>query len=112
MLHGPQDDLGLGRVPGDVEARLEPEPSPHGRKGGVAPAARLVPSGPQVARVRGLRRHADGVGDLSRLHLVVAEEPGMIGRPAASADVHPAGRRALERRFQMAPDPAVEPPAL
>ena len=28
-----------------------------------------------------------------------------MGRPAASADVHPAGRRALERRFQIAPGP-------
>ena len=36
----------------------------------------------------------------------------MIGRPAASAEVHPAGRRALERRFQIAPDPAVDRPAL
>ncbi len=36
----------------------------------------------------------------------------MMGSPAASAEVQPAGRSALERRFQMAPDPAVEPPAL
>ena len=30
----------------------------------------------------------------------------MIGRPAASAEVCPAGRRRLERRFQIAPLPA------
>ena len=33
--------------------------------------------------------------------------PGRIGRPAASADVHPAGRMRFERRFQIAPEPAV-----
>src|ERR1700722_20466262 len=38
--------------------------------------------------------------------------PGRIGRPAASADVHPAGRSAFELRFQIAPDTAVEPDAL
>ena len=38
--------------------------------------------------------------------------PGRIGSPAASADVQPAGRRALELRFQMAPAPAVEPNGL
>jgi hypothetical protein len=35
--------------------------------------------------------------------------PGRIGSPAASADVHPAGRRALDRRFHTAPDPARHP---
>src|SRR6266700_8057989 len=35
--------------------------------------------------------------------------PGRIGSPAASAEVQPEGRRALDRRSQMAPDPAVEP---
>ena len=33
--------------------------------------------------------------------------PGRIGRPAASADVHPAGRSLFERRLQIAPEPAV-----
>jgi hypothetical protein len=36
----------------------------------------------------------------------------MMGNPAASADVHPAGRSAFEFRFQIAPDPAVDPEAL
>ena len=35
-----------------------------------------------------------------------------MGRPAASADVQPDGRRAFESRFQMAPEAAVEPEAL
>ncbi len=35
--------------------------------------------------------------------------PGRIGRPAASAEVHPAGRSAFDLRCQIAPDPAVEP---
>ena len=34
--------------------------------------------------------------------------PGKIGSPAASADVQVAGRSALDLRFQMAPDPALE----
>ena len=29
-----------------------------------------------------------------------------MGSPAASADVQPAGRSRLERRFQIAPEPA------
>src|SRR5271154_4397377 len=37
--------------------------------------------------------------------------PGKMGRPAASAEVQPAGRRASDWRLQMAPDPAVEPEA-
>ena len=32
----------------------------------------------------------------------------MIGRPAASADVHPAGRSAFEFRSKMAPESAVQ----
>jgi hypothetical protein len=37
--------------------------------------------------------------------------PGKMARPAASADVHPDGRSAFERRSNTAPDPAVgEPP--
>ena len=32
--------------------------------------------------------------------------PGRIGRPAASADVQPAGRSLFERRLQIAPEPA------
>src|SRR3954447_24915754 len=36
--------------------------------------------------------------------------PGRIGRPAASADVHVAGRRALEFRLKTAPEPAVGRP--
>jgi len=31
-----------------------------------------------------------------------------MGSPAASADVHPAGRSLFERRFQIAPEPAVQ----
>ena len=34
--------------------------------------------------------------------------PGRIGRPAASADVQPAGRTLFERRLQIAPEPAVQ----
>ena len=34
-----------------------------------------------------------------------------MGSPAASADVQPAGRSLLERRFQIAPDPACQLPA-
>jgi len=33
--------------------------------------------------------------------------PGRIGRPAASADVQPAGRSAFEARLQIAPEPAL-----
>ena len=29
-----------------------------------------------------------------------------MARPAASADVHPSGRRSLEARFHVAPEPA------
>src|SRR5579862_2524297 len=36
--------------------------------------------------------------------------PGKIGSPAASADVHVAGRKASDCRLQMAPEPAVDPP--
>jgi len=32
----------------------------------------------------------------------------MIGKPAASAEVQPAGRRALESRLKMAPEPAFQ----
>src|SRR6202042_3581811 len=35
--------------------------------------------------------------------------PGRMGKPAASADVQPAGRSRLDRKCQMAPEPAVEP---
>src|SRR5271156_2742217 len=35
--------------------------------------------------------------------------PGRLGRPAASADVQASGRRASLRRFQIAPDPAIDP---
>src|ERR1017187_1944413 len=35
--------------------------------------------------------------------------PGRIGSPAASAEVQPAGRSALDLRFQIAPEPAVDP---
>src|SRR5690348_2851220 len=34
--------------------------------------------------------------------------PGRIGRPAASADVNPAGRRWSERRLKIAPEPALQ----
>ena len=34
-----------------------------------------------------------------------------MGRPAASAEVQPAGRSRLEVSFQIAPEPAVEPEA-
>src|SRR4029453_14814825 len=35
--------------------------------------------------------------------------PGRIGSPAASAEVQPSGRSALERMFQIAPEPARQP---
>jgi hypothetical protein len=36
---------------------------------------------------------------------------GMIGKPAASADVQPRGRRRVERSRQVAPEPAVQRPS-
>ena len=36
--------------------------------------------------------------------------PGRIGKPAASAEVKPAGRSALDLRFQIAPEPAEDWP--
>src|SRR5688572_1779048 len=60
------------------------------------------------------------VGQVKRSACVIAPaatssnraRPAKIGRPAASAEVHPAGRIALDERSKMAPDPAVqlEPP--
>ena len=38
--------------------------------------------------------------------------PAKTGSPAASADVHESGRRALDRRSQTAPEPAVDPDGL
>src|SRR4051794_17131995 len=35
--------------------------------------------------------------------------PGRIGSPAASAEVHPSGRSAFERVSHLAPAPAVQP---
>ena len=35
---------------------------------------------------------------------------GRIGSPAASAEVHPAGRSLVERRFHVAPEPALHAP--
>jgi len=48
-----------------------------------------------------------------RLDLAVETSPGRNRQPAASALVQPAGRRAFDRRFQIAPEPAcqVEPTA-
>ena len=36
--------------------------------------------------------------------------PAKIGRPAASADVQPAGRNAFERKFHFAPESALQEP--
>ena len=38
--------------------------------------------------------------------------PGKIGSPAASADVHPAGRSLSDERLHVAPEPAVQPRAV
>jgi hypothetical protein len=83
LLHGAQHDLGLGRVARDVVAGLEPEAGTHGREVRVATSPRLVAGRPDVRRVRRLGRHADGVGDGARLHLVVAHEAraGSAGPP-------------------------------
>ncbi len=35
--------------------------------------------------------------------------PARIGRPAASAEVHPSGRKALDSRSKIAPEPACQP---
>src|SRR5258708_2864984 len=35
--------------------------------------------------------------------------PGKIGKPAASAEVHPSGRIWFESRLNTAPEPAVQP---
>src|ERR1700722_14413571 len=47
-----------------------------------------------------------------RVRWAVKRIAWVIGRPAASAEVHPAGRSAFDLRCQIAPEPAVEPPAL
>ena len=91
MLHGPQHDLGLGREARDVEARLEAKAGAHGREGGIAAGPGLVARRPQIARVGRLRRHADGMGDLARLHLVVAQQPRQDGQ-AGRVGPRPSGR--------------------
>ena len=62
-----------------------------GGRVGSLPGPRLVAGGPQIARVGGLRRHPDGVGDLPRLHLVVAEQAGH-DRQAGGVGRRPPGR--------------------
>jgi hypothetical protein len=37
--------------------------------------------------------------------------PGKIGRPAASALVHPSGRKASDERSNFAPEPHIQPGA-
>src|ERR1700722_6322680 len=46
-----------------------------------------------------------------RPYCCISSRPGRMGRPAASAEVQPAGRSWLEVRLQIAPEPAVEPEA-
>jgi hypothetical protein len=100
-LHFEQDRLGVGAVglgraaeTRHVEARLEPEAGAHRRS------------------TWAVNRIAWVIGVPVRTACWIwakFSSPGRIGRPAASAEVQPAGRSALERRFHTAPEPAVEP---
>jgi hypothetical protein len=60
-----------------------------------------------------LHGEAQRVRDRAGRRLVVAREPGKIGRPAASALVQPGfavGRTLLESRWKIAPAAASQPP--
>ena len=85
-----------GAKPRDVDARLQPEALAHRRIAGAGEARRLVPRRPDVGVARLRRGEAQRVRDLAgRRPRRSARGPGRIGRPAASAEVQPAGRSAL-----------------
>ena len=71
---------------------------------------RLVAGGVDVAVAGHGAREPEGMADRAGRTSSSRTRPGRIGRPAASALVQPAGRSALERRFQVAPQPAVQRP--
>ncbi len=91
LLHRPEDDLGLGREGRDVEARLQPETGAHRGEVGIVGRARGVARRPDEGIVRRVGRHADGVGDAARLHLVVAQEPRQDRQPGGVRRRPPAG---------------------
>ncbi len=110
MLHGPKDDLRLGRVPRDVEARLEAEPRAHGRKVGVAVGPPPRDGRATDSSCRWSRRHADGVGDLARLDLVVAQQAGQDRETGGVGRRPPRGTQGVGAQVPDRPGPAVEPP--
>lgn len=64
-----------------------------------------------VPHVRHLRlggRKPERVVNRTGQDFVVANQPGKIGNPAASAEVHIAGHRLSDVRLKIAPDPACQ----
>src|SRR6266540_3437394 len=107
VLHGPQDHPRVPAEPLEAEARLQPEPRAHGR---VAGAVR------SLASWRAGHRCAPRVS--SAVNLIAwpmnpaltssnRTNPGRMGRPAASPEVHPFGRRWFAPRSNTAPLPAL-----
>ena len=91
---------------------LQPHAQAHRRQRRIGRAARVVARGVDVRAPRALGGEAQRVADRARSTASPSQRarPGRIGSPAASADVQPAGRRAFERRFQIAPDQAAQLP--
>ena len=99
-LEGLEDDAVRARERRDVHGGLEPQPQPHRRQ------RRVVRSRPRGVRAR--RTAASVAGTVTRIAWSMTPaatssgrtSPGRIASPAASADVHPAGRSALDREVE------------
>ena len=65
---------------------------------------RAVPGRPDITLAGYSRREAKRVCDPPDAASSYRISPGRIGRPAASAEVHPAGRKPFEARSKVAPD--------
>ena len=105
--HRPKNRADRWRERRRVVARLEPHAHSHRRQRAARVAARVVPRRRDVCFPRARTRKAQRVIDRVLLRrLIVPNETGKIGSPAASADVQPAGRSAFELRSKIAPEPA------
>ena len=104
ILERREDHLDLGRELRDVDARLEAQAKAHGRDVRARVAARVVGRGSNVpcCEVWTVKRSAWLIAPFVTASSKRAS-PGKIGRPAASAEVQPAGRRLFEVRSKTAP---------
>lgn len=77
LLECPQDHLRLGRIAGDIDARLEPHPHPHRRIHRVARRTRHMARRRDIRLARVLYGEPERVVDLaSEVHLIEANQAG------------------------------------